>query len=441
MPSAEQRKKEAKKRKKQLQARLQKVEQAPKKAVTSRNRMRDAIRRNQPRLGRVEIAPDPERKPSILDRFNDQPLDLEKRISKPVPAKEQIQELLPPDASEDQKALIRAAQSAEPLMKRKEFKQVVGSLAAFRQCYAVAYRKLHEMLQAEPEGTVDPMVEDLLIQSAMYESSKAFNEHTLMDGVINSVLPWLAETIDQHVEDDKKQEQAERDEAEEARRATPIPLGFKHAPQQEDANLTRERGLVLVGWRPAVEWLLDKITEQVLLAKQPTFTVVRFMERPPKGEPNPHLIRLARNAWKGCCNTKESLPLVMGEFVFDMLQAPPDLLMCDCLPDAYTRSFTGRADGATAGDAHRVFSKWCKEACCAFVGGVPTGDKLSPDLKGNEFEQLRTFAHLRSIEVLEEAEGLAPDHYRIVVSHHAADFDVPKKTLDDYGRPALVLPS
>lgn len=428
------------KQKEKVAARKAAEAKAPKKPKN----LREALKVKPVRLGvRVDVDADEETPKTVFHRMVNQPPALAEPISTPIIKKDRLEDLAPPDMSEDQRALIRAAKSAEPLMKNVPvLRQLMGGMAAFRQMYTVFYRKLHETLEAEPEGTVDVMVEDLLVQAAMYESSKPFDEHVLMQSIVDSVLPLLADIVDEHSDADRKEAIDEEAVANELRRNTPIPLGFKHAPQQEEPTLTRDRGLVLTGWEPAIMWLIDKIVERTLLAKQPAFSVVRFMKNPPKGEPNANLIRLARNAWKGCGNDKrKSLPLVMGEFVMDQLTSPPDLLICDSMADAYTRGFTGRADGASAGDAYRAFSSWCKDACCAFVGGVPTMDKSVPDVRGNDFEQLRTFAHLRSVDVQEEADGLAEDHYRIVVSHQSAVFDVPKTTLDDYGRSALILPS
>ena len=367
------------------------------------------------------------------------PNPLSVTLLKQITAEEKFAELLPPEATEEQRNLLAAAAAADPIMKKTEMRQLIGSMIAFRQAYATAYRELQEQLAAEGEG-LHPMVEDMIIQSSMYHSSKPFNEHELMQGIIETVLPWVADVIDKHskidMDEDKKAKIAEA----EARAATPIPLGFKHSLPQEDTVLERHRPLVLVGWQPALLWLLDQITIHVMLAKKPAFMLLRFMEFAPKAGSGSHLIRLPISKWEGCCNTNKALARTMGEHVAQQLTYEPDLLICDNMVKAYTAGFFGRPDGAAAGDANKHFSAWCKLAGCGFVGGIPTQGMERPDTSGGEYEQLRTFAYLRSLAVVEEGEGLAPDHYRISLNDGIAVFDVEKSKLDHYGKPTIIVP-
>lgn len=406
------------------------------KAKATPRTLRDALGVKPVRLQKVDdldlgLAP----KPKPL--FPEAPSELSSIIRKPPES--QFKELLKPDATEEQRNLIAAAEAAEPLLKKPEIKRLMGSMVAFRQAYAVAYRELQEILAKEGEG-LHPMVEDLIVQSAMYESSKPFSEHVLMDGMVNTVLPWIADVIDAHTALDAEAERKAKIEAEEERTKTPIPIGFKHAPQQEEAVLERDRSLVLVGWQSAVLWLLDQIMTHVLLAKKPAFTIIRFMEFAPKTVGDQRLIRLPQSKWEGCCNSNKELARVMGSHVADQLTYQPDLVMCDNMPKAYTKGFFGRPGGASAGDANKHFSDWCKKAHCAFIGCVPLDTQEPPDLKAGEYEQLRTFSHLRTVTVQETGENLADDHVRIAVSDGVAVFDVPKQQLEHYGKPAIIVP-
>jgi hypothetical protein len=124
----------------------------------------------------------------------------------------------------------------------------------------------------------------------------------------------------------------------------------------------------------------------------------------------------------------------MGEHVADRLPQLPDLMVCDNLVPAYTKSFTGRPEGATAGDAHHQFAKWCQRGDVAFLGGIPLGSREAPDVSGPAYEQLRTFSHLRVLQVEEVPE----DQYRIEIVKMGTAFTVPKATLDGYGIPTIL---
>jgi hypothetical protein len=358
-------------------------------------------------------------------------------ISQDVAPGNKLKHHLPPDATEEQRALVAAAESVAPLMQQPEIRRVLGAFIAFRQAYALAYRELQDRLAAYPD--LHPMAEDLLVQSSIAESNKPFDEHALMDGFINTVLPWAADVVDRHAAKEEVEVRTAKLEAQEAKRKTPIPIGFKHTPQQEDGILERDRPLVLVGYQPALLWLLDQITTHILLAKKPAFTVIRFVEFAPKEKMTGdlRLVRLPVSKWKGCANSVKGVPTVMGTHVADKLTDQPDVLICDNMLHAHTDSFTGRAEGAIAGDANKRLAAWCKEASAALIGCVPLQSREAPILTDQEYEQLKTFTHLRSVAVLETADDLAADHVRIIISHNVAVFDVPKETLEGYGKPLI----
>lgn len=322
------------------------------------------------------------------------------------------------------------------LERREEAGRLVGAMVAFRQAYAVAYRELQGLFAAEKEPP-HPLAEDLVVGAAMYEASKPFSEHTLMRGVVETVLPWLADVVDRHAAADAEEEVESRLAADLERRRRAVPLGFKHSPEQEGDGLGRDRALVLVGWRNAVLYVLDRMTSAALGAGGGrAHTVVRFMESPPEaGDQHRRLIRLGASAWKGCANTGKALARAMGEHVADKLSYQPDLLVFDNLAACYTAGFIGRPDGANAGDAHKAVFRWCKEAGCAMVGAVPVADRGEVDVRQPEFEQLRTFTYLRPVGVVEEG-----DAYHIKVGHCVAYTDVPRDVLDRYAPSGLITP-
>lgn len=347
--------------------------------------------------------------------------------------------IVPPGDTPEQSAVIEAGGAAVRLIADPRYRQAHAAMIAFRQGYAVAYRELQTLLAAEPAGAVPEMTESLLVDSAAWEASKPFSEHTLMRGMIETVLPWMATAVDAHSARDERAIRQEREEDEQARRVRPVPIGLDWVGlpgglESGDAGgpeLGRDRGLVLAGWKPALLWLADRATAAAL-AGTPAATVVRFFAAAPHREASRHLVRLARKQWEGCCNDNNGLARAMGRHAYQQLPAPPDLLVCDDMAAAYTRSYLGRPTGATAGDAHKKFSRWCGEAGCAFLGLVPRDDREPFEVRTPEFEQLRTFAHLRRVDVADDGDG----NYLISIGAGAA-VAAPKTEVDSHGRTVI----
>lgn len=328
-----------------------------------------------------------------------------------------------------------------------ELAAVVGSMIGLRRAYAVAYREMQELIDKAREEygakgeEVPATLADFATQFAMYLASKPFSEHHMMQGMLETVLPWLTEAVDRHTVIDQKEELDAQLAENEARKTRPVPIGFKHSPAQEDLCLTRDRALVLVGWSSAVRWLLDQACDEVLKAK-PGHTILRLMDRAPKqGEQSARLIRLGSSAWGGCTNTDHALDTMVAKFVAQTVNNPIDLVVCDSLGEANTTGFFGRSKAACAGDANKRFRKWCDKLGSAFLGVIPLETPELPDFSGPEWEQLKTFTHLRPVQVLDGAAFDKSDHWRLVVGTDASVFDVPKDTLNSYGRVSnLIVP-
>jgi hypothetical protein len=258
----------------------------------------------------------------------------------------------------------------------------------------------------------------------------------VMQNFINVTLPWLADVIDACSEHDYQAELERRREAEAARGARPVPIGFKHSLQLDAPALGRDRSLVLVGWRPALMWLFDQAMNAALVANDlQVYTVIRFMETAPRDkEVQPRLCRLGANAWKSCANTNDSLIAMLEKHVDERLTANPDLLMIDDLAQCYSASFVGRPAAANAGDANRMISKWCREHFCAVIGGLPQDEPGTPDISGQEYEQLKQFTWLRALHVAQEG-----DHYHLSVAN-ATEFRVPCDVIDAYRSSNIIVP-
>ncbi len=361
----------------------------------------------------------------------------------------QLSSVLPGAApkTEAQKALEACGEAYETLKASdKRFEATVHTMVGLRQAYAVAYRELQDRIQraqedAEEVGELPPELADFTVQYAMWLAAKPFNEHDLMANVANTILPWLADTIDAHTEADAAAQMAAVAEANEKRRNTPLPIGFKHSPVDEGLSLSRDRALVLVGWRNAVQWLFDEISTRVLAAEE-QFNVLRMFNRAPKpGEQHARLVRLAPTAWHAAADTDRALDTMVARYIEPTMGAPIDLLLVDDLAEANAAGFIGRSRFARAGDAHKRLKRWTEKLGAAMVATVPTDDWNPPDTTLPDFEQLRTFSHLRTITVSTGEEDGKPDQYKVVIGNNATVLFVDKTTLDAYGTSALILPS
>lgn len=336
-------------------------------------------------------------------------------------------------------AYIEAAATVDKLMAESDdVRRITGCLVATRRLYATFYRELQDLLEGVPDKS--PLTEDFIVQAAAHSAAEAFSEHELMQGFVQTMLPYIADIVDRHTDKDKKDEQTRYEQVEADRRARNVPIGFKHYATQEAEGLDREKPLVLTGWAPALAWLADQIVTHVLVERDSdVYTVIRFMTAAPKkGDFQKQLIRLPDSIWGGCSNGQQEFRRVMGEHVGSKLSALPDLLLIDDLAKAFTKAYVGRPEPANAGDAIKVAGAWCKMGGCALVGMLPIDEMELPDIRSGEYEQLRNFTYLRPVTVVKTEDG---KQYHIRVGDFAASFKVNCDVVDAYTRTKIYLPN
>lgn len=427
--SAEQKKRERKQRERELARKQEAKKKEPPKPPQRPKSVREALGVKPLRTARVEDLTEFQKK-------NDLGINTaEKVAAKPSSPLSQ----LAPDASPDEKAYFEAAESVDKLMTDvPAIRKVVGSMLATRRLYATFYRELQEIL--EGQKNVHPMAEDFMVQAAMHKAAEPFSEHELMQGFVETMLPYIAEIIDKHSAKDAEDERQRRESWEEERRSRRIPIGFKYSATQELDGLGRDRALVLVGWAPALYWLTDQIINNVLTKRDSdNYQIIRFMHAAPHktDREQSRLVRVPPANWAGCGNSQNDLARVMGEFVQDRLSAQPDLVIVDDLAAAYTKGFVSRLPAANAGDANKVFSRWCNLAGSALIGLLPIDSMELPDIRSGEYEQLRTFTNLRPVSVEKKDEG----QLRITVGDRAASFEVHSAIVEAYARSKIIIPN
>jgi len=342
------------------------------------------------------------------------------------------------ECSAEERAMLLARAFCQGLLKEnEEARQLAGCLIATRRMYAVFYRRLQELL--DTRAGCPPLAEDYFVQSLMHQAAQPFNEQDLMQGFVDTVLPYIATVVDVHLTADARAEREAREAAEVARQGKPVPLGFRVDPESASPDLSRQRSLVLAGPADAVAFVLEQIVTHALAGGM---QVVRFLEQPPQGrDQHARLARVAPNWWRGCANSPRGLALVMGEQVQDKQAQLVDLLVCDNLALAHTAGYVGRPPAASAGDAHKVLRKWCDRGGAALLGAVPLASDDDPDLRTPEFEQLRTFTDLRGVTVRHQADDLAEGHVRIRVGASLHHWDVPREVWQSFNKPVLITPA
>jgi len=357
-------------------------------------------------------------------------------MNSPVETLEEV--LATSDIGEEQKALVLAGAWAKKLLDKPEYLQLLGSLIAFRRCYAVAYRELQDLMKAEPKA--HPMTEDYIIQAAMHKAAQPFNEKELMLGFAQTALPWIESVVVKHSAKDEALAHEELKAEEDARRNRPMPLPFPI--DLEGGIWHRDRSLVLIGWRNAVQYVIDQIVLHVLKTRTKWMHTVIWLGasyHKSKHSTN-QLVWVGPTAWKGCGDTNDSMREMIVSHVVKSLSTMPDLVVCDDLTKTHTKGFYGRPEAAAAGDGHKRVRDWCNKAGCGMLGAVPKDSKADVDVKAPELEQLRTFTHLRLVRVIDKADNLAEGKCRIVVGTNLAYFDVDKELLDNYMPSTLIVP-
>lgn len=315
--------------------------------------------------------------------------------------------MVPAGTTDEQKAISAASAQVETLLRNPAYALVYTAMVTFRRCYRVAYGELQDLLAKEEN--VEGMTEDLLVGAVLCSDQEEFSEHELVQGLTRTVLPWMGAVIDRHTGEDVQIYLEDQKTAEEERRNQPIPLGFDpdgplhqtaHGEDSDGAFLDRSRPLVLVGWGPALRWLMERLVTALEAVGQ--LTMLRLHDQPPPAPASRNLGRISHARWRGCTNTQTTFAKFAVEAVNPLISAPLDLLVCDNLGDAYTAGYVGRPAPANAGDANKRLAKWCKDNGAALIGLVPIDDIDVPiDIRTPAFEQLRAFTSVRSVHLVE----------------------------------------
>jgi len=292
------------------------------------------------------------------------------------------------------------------------------------------------------------LMQEVVLQAALYQASKPFNEAMLLAGMEQTVIPWMKEAAEEHNKLDAENRRQEIEEWEKARRERPVPLGIRVFEQAEHPEVPRNKPLVFAGWAPAVRAVLDKIMTTAMTSKDAgqLFCIIRLLTHIDDDDPNyrvrqRRLLWLGGKTWEDCTKTNKSWPELFQRKILTGLSEPPDILMCDDLALAgKSHGLVGGTAARKAGHAQKKFMDWCKKAGCLLVGGVGFVDRQPNELEtlhsGAEWQQLRDFAILRAITVHDKG-----DEYRLEIGKGLDSLTMPKEKLDEGAPSRIIIPT
>lgn len=334
------------------------------------------------------------------------------------------------DSTPERLALANAQKGAEEFLGLDaKNAEVVSAMLAIRRLYVVAYRELLETLE-NCGKELDPLTAEYLALSVVHKAAQPFDERELFVGVVESLVPWVAEVARKHVEADKQKKEVEVEERRKDHKERKLQLGILTHLESQDTYLDKSVSLVFVGWYKATLYLLDKITASIIgeKGKFDPYCVIRMTESRPSSIVKDLLnfVIVPESEWHGCCNTASGVPRAIAS-IGSMLTYAPDVLICDDLAKAMPKPGWPRPDAALAGDAHKQLKKFCSGNNMGLVGAIPTVEKTLPDLNGMEFNQIRTFAQVVPLAVEEDGSD-----YKITINRGGIVLSVPKVEIDSY---------
>ncbi len=348
-------------------------------------------------------------------------LVLPKEGEEKVITQEELQNEAAEKLAEEQEQLVQdmaiPAELAQHLvLNDPEFGQLVASMLASRQLYAMcmyeldmlcdkkdftgkAYKDLE--LSGDVEESHIPMLKEVLINSAAVQAQQPFDEKLLFNGFVKTVFPWMQQVVVEHNKLQTAAEKKEFDEKNAERIATPINLGVQWFPESltnTGAEIGRTKSVMLVGFDPAVRWVLDKITGAALEEGSNVNQVLVLNSGGKPTHPENEVCYVAKDEWKDVANTNAEFGRMYAKNVADQLTAPVDLLIVDDLRHA-TPSHDFSSMHFTANEGQKKLKKWCDKLGCLLIGCVGLGRDLQPnELNRPEFETLRMHNILRAVE-------------------------------------------
>jgi hypothetical protein len=354
-------------------------------------------------------------------------------------AKKQVSELSDEEAvlRDKWKALSDLAQ--ELVVSDQGLRQLVGSMVASRQLYAMAIHDLDLRFESDklPYSKVAEEdrvpLKEIFVSSAATQASHPFEENDLLAGFHNTVIPWMKDVSSLHTAEEARLLKEEYAEAEKVRRAENVSLGLGLLPDDED-ELDRERSLVLVGWAPALAYLVGKVIDHSL-SKALDFNQVIHLAKMSSKNPDHRLLEIGGKAWENCAKSNSSWGKIFTEKYLDKVSGPVDLFIVSDLSATATGS-TFQGVASICSSAQYRLRKWATSMGSAMIGCIPFPDQQAVELNTPDWEKLRMFSRLRFVSVETRTDG----NYDILVGRTAKIKNVPKGDVEAYVQSNIIKP-
>lgn len=297
------------------------------------------------------------------------------------------------------KALVLGAKMKDAL-KSQRIQDAFNIMLGCRQAYIAGYRELTE---AGEDMQLESEVFDAIVQVIQGASSKPFSEHQLMDTLMATTLPSLANLVDRHADQDVIELQKIREQVKEERKNDNIPFIYSVNTEAPE-TLSRSKSLTLVAHREAANALANLVVRHVR-EKRPDLRIMLLCDGPSQAETigkDLCVPFVSAEHWRGIGNKRKDAQQNLEKFslLLDMKEGP-DLMICMDLAAVFTAGFTGRPAEANAGDGHRTLWEFCRAHQCALLGFVSHTDtrleEFVPDTSNSFFEQLRLFSQLETV--------------------------------------------
>jgi len=340
------------------------------------------------------------------------------------------------DLKEKWAALSELAQKL--VVSDQGLRQLVGAMVASRQLYAMAIHDLDVRLESEKATYGDIADEDrsplkeIFISSAATQAAHPFEENDLLTGFRDTVIPWMESVSRMHTEEEARILKKEYAASEKERRAKNIELGLGLHPSEEDL-LDRERSLILVGWGPALSYLVDKVITYSLLNVL-EFNQVLHLAKSSSKKSDHRLLEIGGKAWEDCAKNNASWDKIFATQYLEKLSAPLDLFVVSDL--ALTNlGGTFQSEASRGAEAQKRLRKWATNMGTAMIGCIPQATTNRVELNTPEWEKLRMFTRLRAVQVKTRDDG----DYDMTVGRHVL-YKVSKSEVDSYVSSDIIKP-
>lgn len=297
-----------------------------------------------------------------------------------------------------------AVEQLRQLQSRPDVAEVFALMLAARQLYSVAYARWRELLEAQSEVTHPALVEDLLIGAASYTAAKPFTIEQLRDRLQQVALPALERLTSPDPQPNH----------------LPWPLHMRFHSQQVDTFLRRDKLLVLVGYRPILDYLRRRVVERIRI-HAPQVCIWHLSTGTDESA-------LPLNQWQQVAQSWSRLSEWYAQT--ERQRGLPDLLWIDDLAKTRPADFAEQPPAATAGHAQKYWHRLTQQQRIACVACLPLDAPEPLDISGLEYEALRTFTELCPVRIVEQH----PDYWRITLGDCANYWVVDPRQFSDQVR-------